>query len=187
MHTVVFDACILYPAPLRDLLMQLALSDTFSVKWTERILDEWRISLLANRPDLQPERLQRTCQQMNAHAIDALVEDYEHLIETVLLPDPNDRHVLAAAIHAGASLIVTMNLKDFPPGVLEPLHIRALTPDAFISMLIESAPKVVLQSARIVRSGLRRPPKSAEEYLDTLENQRLPQTVAFLREHQSEL
>ena len=110
----VLDACVLYPAPLRDFLMHLAVLDTFQAKWTEEIHTEWIKNVLKNRPDLRAERLERTRQLMNAHTRDAVVENYENLIESLKLPDENDRHVLAAAINAKADFIVTFNLRDFP-------------------------------------------------------------------------
>lgn len=69
----VYDACVLYPAPLRDLLMHLALSDLFRAKWTNEIHDEWIRSVLKNRPDLQQEQLERTRVLMNSHVWDCLV------------------------------------------------------------------------------------------------------------------
>src|SRR4051794_38652814 len=115
---VLDDACVLYPAPLRDLLMQLALTDLFQARWTDAIHDEWTRSVLADRPDIKPESLARCRELMDRHVPDSLVTGYEPLIPTLILPDPDDRHVLAAAIHAKAELIVTFNLSDFPASVL---------------------------------------------------------------------
>lgn len=113
--TVIYDACVLYPAPLRDLLMRLALTDLYRARWTDMIHDEWTRNVLKQWPDLKAEDLERTRSLMNAHVRDSLVTGFEHLIPSVELPDADDRHVVAAAIHGGASLIVTFNLKDFPP------------------------------------------------------------------------
>ena len=112
--SVVYDACVLYPPPLRDFLMQLALTDLFRAKWKDAIHDEWMHNRQAARPDIKPEELQRTRQLMDSGVRDALVTGYKFLIPTLSLPDENDRHVLAAAIHSQASVIVTFNLKDFP-------------------------------------------------------------------------
>lgn len=81
--TVVFDANVLYPAPLRDFLMQLALTDLFRAKWTNMIHDEWIRNVLKNRPDLTQKQLERTRDLMNAHVRDSVVEDYEFLIPTI--------------------------------------------------------------------------------------------------------
>ena len=112
---VFYDANVLYPAELRNFLMHLALIGVFRAKWSPEVHEEWIRSLLANRPDLTREKLERTRQLMDKAAPDALVTGYEHLIPGLRLPDPNDRHVLAAAIRCGASVIVTRNLGDFPP------------------------------------------------------------------------
>ena len=103
---VVLDSCVLYPAPLRDFLMHLALLDLFRAKWTETIHGEWMRSVLETRPDLTFEKLERTRNLMNSYVRDCLVEDYENLIETLNLPDKDDRHVLAAAIHTKADVIL---------------------------------------------------------------------------------
>ncbi len=100
-QTVVYDACVLYPAALRDFLMRLAIEGVCSARWTARIHDEWTRNVLANLPDVRPAGLRRTRDLMDAHVLDCLVEGYEPLIETLTLPDPDDRHVLAAAVTAG--------------------------------------------------------------------------------------
>src|SRR5690349_13225654 len=115
---VLYDSCVLYPAPLRDLLIRLALTDLYQAKWTKDIHQEWIRNLLKNRPDLSEDKLQKTREKMDLHTRDCLVEGYEELIDGLTLPDPNDRHVLAAAIRASAQLIVTYNLSDFPSHIL---------------------------------------------------------------------
>ena len=122
--TALYDACVLYPAPLRDLLMHLALTDLFRAKWTDAIHEEWMRAVLETRPDLTREKLERTRNLMNAHVRDCLVTGYEGLIPGLPLPDPDDRHVLAAAIRGRADVIVTFNLKDFPATTLAPLGIE---------------------------------------------------------------
>lgn len=113
--TALYDSCVLYPAPLRDLLMWLGLSDLFRPRWSNEIHEEWIRNVLKDRPDLTREQLERTRDLMNANVRDCLVTGYEPLIDGLTLPDPDDRHVLAAAIRASADVIVTFNLKDFRP------------------------------------------------------------------------
>lgn len=180
--TVVYDACVLYPAPLRDLLMHLALTGLFRAKWTDAIHDEWIKSVLSNRPDLKREQLERTRELMNRNVVDALVEGYESIIETLSLPDPNDRHVLAAAIHAEAKSIVTFNLSDFPTSILARWGIEAMHPDKFVSRLLEAEFASVCNAVRLQRKNLRRPPVTAEELLKTFESQGLSSTVVRLRD-----
>ena len=102
--TVIYDACVLYPAPLRDLLMHLALTDLYRARWTDMIHDEWTQNLLQRRPDIRPEDLARTRRLMNDNVRDALISGFDHLIGAIQLPDPDDRHVLATAIHGGGDL-----------------------------------------------------------------------------------
>ena len=180
--TVVYDACVLYPAPLRDLLMHLALSDLYRARWSDLIHDEWTRNVLANRKDLNSDQLNRTRQLMNANVRDSLVAGFEYLIPSIELPDPDDRHVVAAAIHSGASLIVTFNLKDFPTDALKPYNLAAQHPDDFIVDLLDLHPASVLEAAASHRRSLKNPPKTADEYLDTLLAQGLTQSVAVMRQ-----
>jgi predicted nucleic acid-binding protein len=181
---VLYDACVLYPAPLRDLLMWLALSDLFRAKWTDRIHDEWIRAVLRDRPELKGN-LERTRSMMNAHVRDCLVTGYEPLIETLDLPDSDDHHVLAAAITTHADLIVTKNLGDFPAARLAPYGIEARHPDTFVRNLLELDEESALAAVAEHRASLQNPPKSPDEYLDTLLAQELPKTVAFLRQRRA--
>lgn len=161
--------------------MQLALTDLYRAKWTNRIHEEWMRNLLKNRPDLQRSQLERVRDLMNAHVRDCLVADFESLEADLLLPDWDDRHVLAAAIKARAQVIVTFNLEDFPDQVLKALGLESQHPDRFIGHLIDRAPESVIGAAKICRLRLRNPPLDSARYLDCLERQHLPLTVEFLR------
>jgi hypothetical protein len=119
---------------------------------------------------------------MNAHVRDCLVTDYEDLIPTLTLPDPDDRHVLAAAIHSNAEVIVTFNSGDFPPKILETWQIKAQHPDDFVNDLLRLAPQLVCVAAKRQRASLKNPPMSVDDFLAALERQGLAQTVATLRE-----
>ncbi|MBF0462970.1 MAG: PIN domain-containing protein [Magnetococcales bacterium] len=180
--TVVFDACVLYPAPVRDLLIGLATTGLFRARWTEHIHDEWVRNLLANRPDLTCSQLQRTKALMNRAVPDCLVEGYEHLIESLDLPDQDDRHVLAAAIRSHADLIVTFNERDFPPNILHKFSLSTEHPDDFVMGLIEMNRGAVATVVRNQRARLKNPPKSVVAFLDTLRNQRLDKTALALQE-----
>ena len=164
---VLLDACVLYPAPLRDLLMWSASTGLFSARWSADILAEWTENLLRNRPDLKRDRLERTCAEMNRAVPDAMVTGYESLIPTVTLPDADDRHVLAAAITCGAEVILTLNLKDFPPDQLLS-GIVALAPDPFLVQVFELNSAALLNTMAEHRASLTRPPKTAEEYIESL-------------------
>jgi hypothetical protein len=180
--TVLYDACVFYPAPLRDLLLELATTGLFRAKWSEKIQDEWIENLRHNRPDLDPARLEITKKNANRAVPDSLVEGYEKLIEGLHLPDANDRHVLAAAIHSKAQVIVTYNLKDFPKEHLSPFDIEPQHPDIFLRHLIDLSPHQFLDAVKTIRGRLKKPPISAADYLDRLLNQHeLPSTFAFLK------
>lgn len=179
--TVLVDSCVLYPAPLRDLIMHLALVDVFRAKWTAQIHEEWIRSVLANRPDLKREQLDRTRQLMDLHVRDALVTGYEPLIEGLRLPDPDDRHVLAAAVVGKADLILTFNLNDFPESVLLPLGIEPRHPDKFLLDQLGLDQPGVLTAVKRQRESLKNPAKKPFEFLDTLEQQQLPLFVAELK------
>jgi len=174
------DANALYSATLRDTLVQLAVSGAFQARWTNQIHDEWIRNVLKNRPDLDPQKLSETRRLMDFHLPDALVEGFEPLIETLSLPDPDDRHVLAAAIHAKAPTIVTWNLRDFPSSALAPHSIQAVSPDAFTLQLLEESQSEVLQALATQRERLQRPAQTATQFLETLSRQGLTRFVSAL-------
>lgn len=161
--------------------MHLALLDAFRAKWSEAIHDEWIQNLLESRADLRRAQLERTRELMNLHVRDALVENYEVLIDTLELPDADDRHVLATAIHSKAEAIITFNLRDFPLEKLEKYGIEAVHPDAFIVSLIEEDAETVAKALKNQQSALKNPPQTLKEILATLENNNLKRTVEQLR------
>ncbi len=177
------DADVLYPAGLRDLLLRLADRHLHAPLWSADIHEEWMRSLLADRPDIEAAVLERTRAVMDGHFPGAIVTGYEALATTLDLPDPDDRHVLAAAIHGGADVIVTRNLRDFPVDRLMPHGIAAQHPDAFVVELFEA--DAVLAAVRGHRSALRRPPRSAGDHLAALERLCLRRTVSLLRKHET--
>ncbi|KSQ21705.1 PIN domain-containing protein [Pseudomonas aeruginosa] len=180
--TAVYDANVLYPAPLRDFLMHLALTGVYRARWSAQIHDEWKRNLLAKREDLTREQVDRTSALMDKAVPDALVTDYESLVGSLDLPDVDDRHVLAAAIKCNASVIVTFNLKDFPEKILRDFDIQALHPDEFIADIWDIDQAAVLQAAQCQRASLKNPPHTAQEYLDKMLQQQLPESVKLLTE-----
>jgi PIN domain len=161
--------------------MHLALTGLFSAKWSAAVHEEWIHALLRRRPDLAREKLARTRMLMDLHAGDALVSGYEDLIESLQLPDPNDRHVLAAAIRGGADVIVTANLRHFPTDTLGQFGIERQHPDVFIMRLLDLAPELVAAAARDHRETLKNPAKTIKQYLAALEVQGLQHTASVLR------
>ena len=132
-YTALLDACVLYPMAMADALMSLATAGLFAANWTTRIEAEWIRSLEENRPDLQG-RLDYRREQMREAVPDWEVDEQAWTIcaRGLELPDPDDVHVLAAALAGHADCIVTANLKDFPAEVVAQLGIEVIHPDQFI-------------------------------------------------------
>lgn len=178
---VIYDANVLYPSLLRDVLIRVAQRGMVRARWTERILDEVFTNLVSNRPELDRTKLARTRELMNASVRDVLIEGYEPLIPTVNLPDENDRHVVAAAIRAQAQMVVTTNLRDFPSEELSKWNIEAKHPDDFLVdqfHLDAIALHVILQQ---IADSAHRPPLTFAEVLDGLERCGITQATALLR------
>ncbi len=178
---VIYDACVLYPAPLRDLLLRIAVAGVVRARWSDEILDECFRNVLVNRPDLSSNALARTRELMCRAVPDCLVTNYAALADRVALPDPNDRHVLAAAIRSSAQVIVTFNLKDFPGDALAPFGIEAKHPDDFVLDAIGLAPGTIATVVSQQAAALKSPPVSRAELLDRLRSCGLEQSVAELR------
>src|SRR5215471_11127956 len=179
---VIYDACVLYPAPLRDLLVRLANTGIVRARWSDPILDECFRNILENRPDLKPEALRRTRELMTQAVADCIVAGFDDLVPGLELPDANDRHVLAAAIRAGAQAIVTFNLDDFPGKILAQYNVEAKHHDEFILDAIDLASGLVTAVVSEQAATLRNPPKTVAELLDTFRDQGLVRSVAKLRE-----
>lgn len=178
---MVYDANVLYPSTLRDLLIRIAQAGLVQAKWTDQILDEVFTSLVANRPDLDPQRLDRTRDLMNAAVRDCLVTGHERLIGGLDLPDPDDRHVLAAAIGARAQVIVTRNLADFPDRALRPWDVEAKSPDDFVFDQIDLNQEAVYGSIKLIADSRTRPPATVTRVIAELERDGLAQSAEALR------
>jgi predicted nucleic acid-binding protein len=180
--TVVYDANVLYPAPLRDLLLEMARAGEFRARYSAEILDEVFEHIAENRPDLTQEQLGRTRNLMERAIPDVLVTGHMRLVPTLELPDPDDRHVLAAAIVVGAHVIVTNDKSGFPAAALEPYGIEAQKADVFVHHAVDLRPGVVIGALQRMSARLRNPPKTVLEIVDTLENNGLVQAALAIRE-----
>ena len=167
------DASALYPALLRNILMYFAVRDLFTAYWSQRVHDEWTTALLRDRPHLSPAAVARTRRLMDEKIDGATVGGYEHLIDTLVLPDVDDRHVLAAAIECGAGIIVTANLRDFPVSVLSAYRIEPQHPDAFILGLLQTTPDEVVGAMRDLREDMTNPPMTVAALLASMSRQGL--------------
>jgi PIN domain-containing protein len=179
--TVLYDANALYPMSLRDLLVRVGQTTLVRARWTAEIMDEWSRALVAKRPDLET-RVQRTVQLMNEAIRDVLVTGYESLIPGLQLPDPGDRHVLAAAIRAGAQTIVTFNLGHFPQEALAPYGIEAQHPDELIEHLIDLGGGTLADIVVTMAADKRKPPMTPQEVIESLRRAGLPRSADVLPE-----
>jgi hypothetical protein len=172
----VYDACVLYPFHLRNLLVQCAADRLIDARWTDQIHDEWIRSLTVRDPTIPLGRLRAACDLMNAAVPAARAAGYEALVPSIALPDPGDRHVVAAAVKAGARVIVTWNLRDFPLTELRRHGLRKETPDAFLTDLHDRLPDVIVAAVARARRNLRRSETSPTEFVRALRRQNL---IAF--------
>lgn len=170
----VLDANVLYPAALRSLLIDLAVLGAFEAHWTALIQEEWQRNLLKNRPELRPEHLRRVEMMMNKALPAAQVQGYEGAGQGIELPDPDDAHVVAAACHVGAEVIVTANLRDFPADVLKHYGIVATSPDDFLCLLIVQKPACLLEALQLQVERYRNPPVTLQQLLEQLSRQGTP-------------
>lgn len=165
---VVLDACVLYPAHLRDFLLHLAQQKLYEPKWTDQINDEWVRNVLKNRPDLSASNFDRLRSLMNGAFPNSNVKGYKPLMKGLSLPDVDDIHVLASAIKCDAAEILTFNIKHFPSKELVKHGIRAVHPDDFLAHLIEAEPLIALMAFENQITHLKRPPIAADDILEML-------------------
>ena len=181
-YTALLDSNVLFSAAMRDIMMEVALAKLFQPKWTVDIHYEWIDALLRNRSHLKRGKLERTRALMEKAIPTALVTGYDHLIKALHLPDPNDRHVLAAAIVGRCDVIVTQNLKDFPVDTLAQYQIDLQHPDEFLANHLDLLPGSFCMAVRIARVGRKNPPYTIDEHLEHLARIGLDVTVSMLQQ-----
>ena len=177
---VVIDANLLYPFHLRNLLVQLGVDAVIAPRWTARIHADWIGNLVA-AGKVPEERLLLTLDLMNSALPAAEVHGWEARMDGLTLPDPDDRHVLAAALAAGAGTILTVNLRDFPTLALAPHAVAAVHPDDFLCGLHNADPDLLRASTEAAQANLSRSTPSVAAYLEALDRQGLPQFTRRLR------
>ena len=175
-YTAVLDACVLHPAFVRGALLWFAAERLFRPLWSAEILDEWQRSLARKFPDLTPDQLVMQRQVMEAQFEDALVAGYEPLVDTLVLPDPDDRHVLAAAIAGRADAIVTANLRDFPAAQTQLFNVEVIHPDDFFVNAIDLDTGKALTALRRHREALSKSTPTPTDYLSRFQRCGLIQT-----------
>ncbi|MGC6400293.1 PIN domain-containing protein [Sphingomonas sp. FW199] len=178
---MVLDANVLYPFRVRDALLRFAEAGLFRARWSPAILDEWRRNLLASKPHLE-ESIDSQFEAIRNAFPESCVEGGQSLIDSLNLPDENDRHVLATAIRTGAEHIVTENLRDFPDDALAQYGITAVSADDFLSSTYELYPSEGLAALRTMRRAYRQPCLTPSEFIFDLQVKGLPKLASMLRE-----
>lgn len=177
------DANVLYSALLRDILLQLSIDNMYHARWTETIQDEWINALLRHSPSIERTSLLRTRRLMNSSIRDVVIHGFEDLIDDLSLPDPDDRHVLAAAIWGQCNVIVTHNLKHFPAKALEPRAMLVQAPDEFLVRQLIARPAMFCASVRRILGRLKHPSYSVASYAANLHRAGLEATVQGLQQY----
>jgi predicted nucleic acid-binding protein len=173
----VLDANVMYPLWIRDLLLWFAHHDLYTPKWSKHIFDEW-LEVMKRKGVSVSEAHKRTTIVKYAFP-DALVENYEPLIETLTLPDTNDKHVLAAAIKTNANLIVTNNLKHFPKEYLSGFGLSAKNVDDFFTDIIDLNHETSIKAFRDLVLNKKKPPLDEYQVLAILRKNGLKDTADY--------
>lgn len=179
---VLCDANVLYSILLTDLILSLGEAGLYRPRWTNEIHEEWKRNVLEDQPERTREELERRRAFMDQAIDHDLIEGYEHHIANLNLPDPDDRHVLAAAIESGAEIILTYNLRDFPPAVLSAYGMTTQHPDEFLCRQMAAAPMLVVDVIESMRLKRKQPEISRQQLLEKLTRVSIPQFVEMLRE-----
>ncbi|WP_423459914.1 PIN domain-containing protein [Ottowia sp. VDI28] len=180
-YTVILDANVLYPSLLRDTLMSLATAGLYHARWTNQIHEEWTRNLAKNRPDIA-HKLADVVRVMNRAVPDCLVENYEGLVPSIVLPDQDDRHVVAAAIAGHADAIVSFNVDDFPLAELAKYNIEIQHPDTFLLNQIHLHKIGCLSAIKRMRERWKNPEFSAIKLVEILDAHGLPFSADELKE-----
>lgn len=176
--TCVLDTNVIYPIEIRDLLFWFAHCELYTPKWSEHIFDEWKAVM--KRKNIPEKEIQKRIIKSQLAFPDAFVKNYSGLIKTLKLPDPKDRHVLAAAIKTNANIIVTNNIKDFPKDYLASFSLAAKTADDFLTDIIDLNPTQALEAFKEMVLNRKNPDLDEFQVLDILRKRSLHNTADFL-------
>jgi len=176
--TAVLDTNVIYPVIIRDLLFWFAYYDLYTPKWSHHIFDEWKEVM--QRKGISPEEAEKRVKKANLAFPDALVQNYEGLIELLNLPDEKDRHVLAAAIKTNAHIIVSNNIKDFPEEVPDNYGLKIKTPDDFLTDIIDLNTEIAIEAFKEMVLNKKNPDWDEYEVLDSLRRNGLVDTANYL-------
>lgn len=186
-YVAVLDASVLFSIRATNLILEIATHHLFQPRWTDDIHAEWTRNLVAKSPSVDPARIAKRRRDMELYFPNARITGHDLLTVTPSLPDPDDNHVLAAAITARADAIVTYNLRHFPADQLAPYGIEPIHPDAFLLAQLGLDPVAVVTAARTVRARLHAPPQSPDDFLSALVRAKLPRMAFELAQHKDKL
>ena len=176
--TCVLDTNVIYPIVVRDILFWFAYYDLFTPKWSRHIFEEWE--MVMRRHGIVEDEIQKRVMLAPRAFPDALVKNHESLVDSLKLPDEKDRHVLAAAIKANANIIVTNNLKDFPPDYLSSFGITAKSADNFLTDTIDLNNELAVQAFREMVVNRSNPNMDEYQVLDRLRRNKLGESANYL-------
>lgn len=178
--TAFFDSNVFFRTRLTSLILFMAQSGHFRARWSDDVHREWIAAALAKRPDLTEHDLIRRRNMMDSAVQDCKATGYEALIPNLTLPDPDDRHILAAAIRSSASVIVTFNEKHFPESALSPFGLHTRRPDQFLLDLESLDGAAFIEQVRTDRTHYRdRMP--FQNYVEGLRAANVSLTTDFLK------
>jgi len=169
---------VIFPIEVRDILFWFAHHDLYTPKWSKHIFDEWADVMI--RKGVQKDECEKRLKRANKAFPDALAQNYEPLIQSLDLPDPKDRHVLAAAIKVNANQIVTNNLKDFPSDYLETFGLTAKSADDFLTDIIDLNQGKALEAFQELVLYRRSPDMDEYQVLDRFRRNSLKDTANYL-------
>lgn len=176
--TCVLDTNMIYPIDIRDLLFWFASYDLFTPKWSKQIFREWENVM--KRKGIPEEEIKKRLRKAQLAFPDALVDNYEPIVNSLELPDEKDRHVLAAAIKTNANIIVTNNMKDFPKEYLASFGLTAKTADDFITDTIDLNADLALEAFRALVLNRTNPNLDEFEILDRFRKNGLIDSANYL-------
>lgn len=176
--TCVLDTNVIYPIDIRDLLFWFASYDLYTPKWSKHIFTEWENVM--KRKGIPQDEIKKRLSKAQLAFPDALVDNYEPLVQTLELPDEKDRHVLAAAIKTNANIIVTNNMKDFPKKYLARFGLTAKTADDFITDTIDLNTDIALEAFRALVLNRTNPDLDEFEVLDRFRKNGLTDSADYL-------
>ena len=174
----VLDTNVIFPIVIRDLLFWFAHFDLYTPKWSNNIFDEWKAVMI--RKGVEESVAEKRVQKANGAFPDALVQNYQGLIEQLTLPDVDDRHVLAAAIKTNANVIVTNNLKDFPVEYLESFGLKAISADDFLTDIIDLNHETAIKAFRELVLHKKNPEMDEYQVLESFRKNGLIDTANYL-------